>query len=510
MALEPQIKEIEVNYSKKIGEKTFGVSVMLSTNGEKIEKVLYTKNLVEIDKVIVNNGNLQIDGIVNASALAKLENGEIVELKGSTNFSQTLSSQVFVEGLKVFVEPKVLGVQNMMVNDKNLSYVQEIFINIFACEKQKVKYVEGLNKANQKMCNIKYQSITNYQTENFEIGTEIDLPTSISKILACDSFVNAKESICQKDIVSIDGEIYTNVVYLTNDENPKLKNQSYVSDFHQECLIPGVDENQIATAFLNTVSNGYNVVGEMNNKGMLELKNKVSANITTRGNFEIESVLDAFCPIKELNLEYSSFQNEQVVFKKHYVEKIDGSYVLDSDSSIDKVLFCSKGIAKVDSVQKNENNIFIKGTVEVFVVYVLDDENFKMQSVNILVPFESRCTYDELCGDDLLFVDVQIKDVEARNKRAKEIDAIIDVAINVVVSKKNDEVVVSNVTVGEDRKQDLCSMGIYVINSANNCWEVAKKLLVSPDVLMEQNKDLAFPITKPTQIVVYRQKMFEN
>ena len=510
MALEPQIKEIEIKKNKKLEDSKLIINVSLNSNGEKISKVLFSKSLISIDKTVVMKGTVLVEGVLNSFALVKMENGEVQELKTTTAFSHNIQNAKIEENTQAFVEPKLLSAENLVVNDTSLNFVQEVELGLFVCEKQTVKYVEELNKANQKIGTITYQNVTNHKIENFEVNTEIDMPSSISKVLSCESEAILKNTTCMKDILTINGEICTNLIYLTSDDTPKLKSQTYVSDFSQEVLLDGVDEKESAVVCLNTKSNDYSVVGEMNSKGVLELKNKISASIVTRKNCEITAIVDAFCPRKELKLECCGFQHEQIVFNKVFMEKIDGSYVLSGDEQIDKVVFCSKGETKVSNIIKQQDEIVIKGEIEVFVVYVLDDENSSMQSINISIPFETKTVCDEELCEDKVFVDVKIKEVEARNKRAKEIDVLAELCTQVVALCDKNDMVVSGVELGEDRKQNLCSMGIYVVDDANSCWDVAKKLLVNPDVLMEQNKDLSFPINKPTQIIVYRQKTLNN
>lgn len=510
MALEPQIKEIEIKTNKKLESVKTTVQVQLNTNGEKIDKVLFAKSLANIEKVVVSHNNIQIDGIVNSYSLVRVDGGEIVELRKQTNFSCNQVCANVEDGAKVLVIPNVLGAENLNAQEITLSFSQEICLAIFVCEKQKIQYVEEINHANQKIGTIKYQNINGFSTENFEITTEIDLPSSISKILTCECETNIKDSVCSKDILTVNGDVQTNLIYLTNDDVPKVKNQTYSSEFHQEILLNGVDEQDVATVMLNTAESNYDVDGEMSGKGVLEIKNKINACVVTRRPYEIKCMFDAFCPRKELNMEYSSFQTENVVLNKNFNDKVDGNFVLDGDNQIDRIIFCTKGEAKVLGVQKSQDDIVVKGEVGVFVVYALDDEQNTLQSVNIMVPFECKCGCDvDVCADKI-FASVKIKDIDARNKRAKEIDVLTELNICVIALNKCDEVVVCGISVGEDRKQDLCSMGIYVIDKATDCWEVAKKLLVNPDVLMSQNKDLTFPIEKPTQIIVYRQRVINN
>ena len=508
MSLEPQINVVEIKYNKKLDEITFQSNIILTTNGEKIDKVLFTKSLINIQNTNINKGNITIEGVINSTALVKLENGELEELKTSTNFSNVYNSNQITGENKIIVLQKSIETLNLSVNEISISFSEQVVLELFSIEKQNVKYVSQISPANQKLVTEEFSTITHSLNENFELNTEIDLPTSISKILMVESYTITKNVSCLNDLIICDGVINTNLIYLTNDEQPKLKNQTYSQDFHQELLGSGVCEGQNATIFLNTLENNYEVDGEIgSSKGVLELKNKFCANVLVRKNIEIESVFDAFCPRKELEIEHSSFMTQNVVCCKNIIEKIDGNIEFsENDIRIDKVLCSSVGNCYIKNKRIEKDEVIISGNMSCYVVYLLDDEAHTMQSAKVEIPFESSFVCENVLKDDEIFVSVNIKEIDARNKRAKEIDVLAEVCLNVFVLQSKNEVIMSNIVVGEDRKLDLCNMGIYVINKAEDSWDIAKKLLINPDILLSQNPELKFPITKPTQIIVYRQK----
>ena len=500
MALEPQVKNYEIKTNKLVDEIKMKINVNLKTSGEKIGKVLYAKSLVSILKCEQQNGSVLVEGNIHSRAMCVLENGDIEEMSEDSKFSQTAGGGKLDNAVSFFVKPSVLECENLSANDGNLTFVQEILLSVFSLEKESIKYVEELNKANQKIGHITIQNITNHKTEQFEISTELDLPQSVSKILGCDGQVCVKETMCLKDVLTICGEVCSNIIYKTNDENPKLKCQTYLNEFRQEIMLSGLTENEIASVCLNLENLKYEVVGELNSKGMLELKSEVMAYIITRKQDEVRALLDAFCPRRELNFSYASFCCNSISSTKIVNEKIEGNFVVQSDEQIDKVVFCVGSEIK-------DGCVFVKGEIGAYTVYHLDDEQHSLESFNVTIPFESKIKFDEnLVGNEKVLVELKIKNVEARNKRTKEIEVLADVVISAIVVKSKSEAVVNDVTLGDEKNEDFPPLGIYYVNKASDLWSLSKQLMISPDVLECQNKDLSFPITESTQIVVFRQK----
>ena len=77
---------------------------------------------------------------------------------------------------------------------------------------------------------------------------------------------------------------------------------------------------------------------------------------------------------------------------------------------------------------------------------------------------------------------------------------------NVVVLDNNGEAIINEVTLGDERTENLPPLAIYYVEEAADLWQLSKRLLISPEILENQNKNLSFPINEKTQIVVFRQK----
>ncbi len=513
MALEPQIKEIQTRYTTKIGEEKTQTAISLtSSTGEKLVKVLSVKGLPCVESVVQNAGSVVAEGHVCVQALALSEEGEILAITGQANFSTSFNSSSLTAETKVIVTAKNLGVENIGLTDSGISLVSLIGVEYVMLVPQSIKFVQNAAPANQKFGVVKCSDITSAVSETFELTTEIDSPSSASKILLTESYGVLTGTSVSTDLITLKGEVVTNLVYLTSDEKPKLKSQSYTTDFNQEILATGVSAGQEVRASLYTSCNNFEVHGELNSsKGVVVLKNKFRANAYVLAEREFETVVDAFCPDNEIKMKLESFNNQTLVCQKFASEKVDGNIVLAQDTArIDRVLATSSAFVLPGTVTAADETVTATGTVLANVVYLLDDEEQTLQSIQAEIPFEINVKCDGLLDGDQVSANVVVKELEARNKKAKEIDILADLNIQVTATREREDVVVSGVTLGEPVKSRGAAMGVYVVSEANELWDIAKALSVNPDMLLLQNPDLIFPIAKPTQVVVYRQKILKG
>ncbi len=510
MAFEPQITQIETKHNRKLETLKTQSSVTLNANGEKILKVLSTRALPCVTNITVNAGTVVLEGNVFATGLVLTESG-VNSITGQSTFSATYNSQLISAESQVIADVQNVGTENVSLSDLTVSFIEQLAVEISVLENQKISYVSSMAPANEKIETLAYTNLMGAKNEKFDLTTEIDLPNSVSKVLLAESYGAIKDVSASTDLVVLGGEIYTNLVYLTNDETPKLKSQLYVSDFHQEVLFTKVTSENMVFANLSTCSNDFEIQGELtSSKGVVVLKNKFSANIFVYSEGSVEAVVDSFCPRKEMQMNFNSFVNQKVLLSKLVTDKIDGNIVLgDDEIRIDKVVLSSAGDVYVRKAQVLDNDIIISGDAFVNVVYLLDDEERTTEAVVVEIPFETTVRVDDVVSSDTVSAKVVIKETEARNKKSKEIDVLAEIAINVCVLRNSDEAILSNIVIGENRIPPESSMGIYTIEKADDCWDIAKALLVSPEMLLRQNPDLTFPITKPTQIMIYRQQQIK-
>lgn len=511
MAFEPQINEIGTKYNKRLETVKTQSNVSLSSSGEKIEKVLFAKAMPYVNNIITNTGSVVLEGGISANALVVLEGGAITALSNTGSFTATYNASGIAADSQILASVQNLGIDNIVVNDNTVTFSDSVGMELSLIEKQKVSYVTNIQTANQKIGTVDYSTLANAHGESFELNTEIDLPNSVSKVLLAESYGVLKDVTASNDLVTLNGELFTNLVYLTNDEQPKLKNQTYSTEFHQEILSTGTVSGQVATATLDTSSNEFEIQGELSSsKGVIILKNKFNSNIFVESSNTFDCVVDAFCPQKEMQMNLQSFVKQNIVCSKLVNDKVDGNIVLnEEDVRIDKVVATSAGFGVVNKTQVVDDEVVVQGTVYVSTIYLLDDEAHTIQAIQVEMPFETSVRCEGVKTTDNITAKVVVKETESRNKKSKEIDVLADIAVGVVAVREDNGAVVSGIVMGEDRKPQETNMGMYVIQKAEDAWEISKNLLVSPEMLIQQNPSLTFPVTKPTQIIVYRQQIIE-
>ncbi len=508
MAFEPKSADFELKYAKVINSEAVPVVMTLSNSEGAISRVISIYASPLLEQVVANSGSAQIDGKLCAKIIVELVEGGYSCLEGTTNFTIHAMSPEITPESEIFANLYNIGVNNVQASEQSVTFTCNVLAKLKLLCSERVKYLADLPVAEQKKETLSYSDIVASTMQEFEVGVELDLPSSISKILCVESRLVLNSAEAGNDVITLNGEVYSNLVYLTNDENPKLKNQRYSQNFTHELLANNIVGTDKVNASIQNCMVSYEVQGELGNaKSTVILKNECKSNIFVYQNKSIDVVADAFCPNYLLNTEISSFKSQEFEGCELRFEKVDGSITLGDDAPrIDRVLAVSAGNVVLRNSEILDNEIQVSGVLTCNIIYILDDDLGSVQSIFAEVPFTLTIRRDNLDANDLVRLNIVPKEIEARNKKSKEIDILAEVALELDISKNKDGAILQNVTLGERRPENTSAIGLYIVPSANDLWEVSKALAIPGSVIMEQNPDLSFPITTPQRLIIYKQK----
>ena len=119
-------------------------------------------------------------------------------------------------------------------------------------------------------------------------------------------------------------------------------------------------------------------------------------------------------------------------------------------------------------------------------------------------PFEERLEINENITD--CKIDLCITDISARETTRGEVDVCIEATFSVYPKTKRQMGVITEVGLTDSKPLPKYPLSIYIGKAGEDEWDLAKRLNVSPENLIETNKELVFPLTGEERIVIYRQK----
>lgn len=125
-------------------------------------------------------------------------------------------------------------------------------------------------------------------------------------------------------------------------------------------------------------------------------------------------------------------------------------------------------------------------------------------AVTLELPFSFALDAEEIRAGDEVRADVSVVSLSARTLGETEAEMKADLRVTLSSVRKERVSVIVDAAEGEAKTLSDAAISVYLPRPGNTLWDVGKELGVSPEDIMEFNKDLQFPLTGEERIVVYR------
>lgn len=497
---------INSTFRKILGLVQNDVSTTLSSENT-IAKILCSKATSVINNFEAINGELKFNGTVCFSVVYANELGELYSMEQSENFSGKLENEdISINTCALFKTDVIELKVNSSSDDVKLVATVETQVegllteslNVYASNDENI--ITNSNFVNYTMLSKCDKASFNFE-ENFSCKEKID------KILYSKADVKVLDYSLGTDYFTIEGIIKFNCMYVAGEENKELKQFCKFYKFKEEIESEGISKDgfMIIRSMINNCMITTNIT-EKDDENIVTFSIPVDVHFAYLLSSSHEVVVDAYSLKNKLNLNIESFKVADKNILKCFDEKIDGQLVIDDDAPrIVKIMSCCGENVSITNSYKNGDNIVVEGLASVNVIFMEeDDENEKLNSIIVEVPFSIENRFDELMeGDDITSV-AMIKDIDCKCKKGKEINLDLDLTICVNAFSTIEEMALTGVEAGEALSPKEACLQIYFARKGNTLWDISKGLGAKPEKILDQNPNINLPLEQDEKIVLFK------
>lgn len=496
---------INSTFRKNLGVIQNEVGVTISADNN-IAKILCSKAKSVINNYEAINGEIKFNGSVCFNVVYANELGEIFSLEQSENFSGKIENEnISVNTCAIFKTDIIELKQNFSNDDVKLTATVETGVeglltdSVNAYESTDENIVTNSNF-------VSYTTLNKCDKVSFSFDENFSSKEPIERILMTNADVKILEYSLGTDYFTVEGVVMFNMMYVAGDETKQLKQYCKCYKFKEElesenltkegCLIL---RSQINNCLITTN------VEPKEDEFVVNFSIPVDVNFAYLTTETHEVVVDAYSLKNKLNLNIESFAVAGNNLLKCFDEKIDGQLVISDDAPrIVKIIsYCGENVS-VTNAYKNEDNVVVEGLCSVNVIFLEeDDENDKLNSVVIEVPFSIENRFDEIQENDEITTTVMIKEIECKCKKGKEINVDIDLTICVNAFNSTEEMALTGVETREELTPKEACLQIYFARKGNTLWDISKGLGTKPEIILDQNPNLNLPLENDEKIILF-------
>ncbi len=487
----------------KLPSSDFAVECNVSLGCE-IGKILSVGVKANEEANEVLNGIVNYSGSVDLKIIYMTNDGEINSSCHSCAFSSKFESNDIVSGGDAFIVLKVVDSSVESISGDTIRLVVNLNQSgVLSYEKE----VDTIGSNDEDVCTrneeIEVVRLVGSKKDSFEVESSVTIKENIKKLLTTESQVLLKSVESGTGFVSLQGDVLTRVLYLTDED--KFESFYMTESFKEEIEVDGTEKENIVEAYLSVKEENVSSEIENDDNGQkLTVKVPVKAYIKVYKSEVVSVISDLYSTKEEINVTTESFENSVVCPTAVVEDKIEGSLTLDEDSPrVDKVLFASGNGVTLTNVYLQDGEVTVEGIAKTNVVY-LNDESNSLNSVQAEIPFSFTEKYNCDCQGEIVASAI-VTDVDVVVKKGRDLyyDAKVKVAINCFYDRLS--AVISEASESEPLPERDYAMEVLFARSGQNAWDIAKMAHVPVEQVAIQNPDTVFPLEEDSSIVLYYQ-----
>lgn len=509
MTVTPKFEKIKADDYKTLAPRQTAVECVLKAEQDSVIKEVLSiscdVSLLAIEGVA---GEARYSGRVDFKALYLNAQGRTDTVAYYADFNDKIEDAAV---LPVSRLQCMLSVADSEIVSFNKEEIKLLCVIEASVKVGNVREITAVSDGEGFLCNHSSANISNFSgggKDICETGEEFEEKLLISKILLSDACVIISSVTAGVDCIIAEGEAAVNLTYLCGDDDEEIGCVTKILPFRQEIdakdVLPA--DKAFADCELKTLKVNA-VVDEENRLTTIDLN--VSIEITARAYSSacINYVDDAFAADLKLNLNYTDINSRMFIASFNYKRALEGVAVLDDDlTPAEKILAAAASRVHIANIIPAQGSVTVEGIAVTTVLYSgTKDDVMRLASVNVDIPFSIVLEAEGCRKGDSVNVSAAVFEVEARSRKGREIEVVMQVKMRADLFSDETITVLSQVEAGEEKISDQSSITIYFPSGNERLWDIAKQLGTSPQSIMDDNPDVSFPAAG-SKLFIYRQK----
>jgi hypothetical protein len=477
---------------------------------ETIAKILCARTAVCLQDAEVLNGEARYLAKARFEIVYLSQNGNVNVINDTVDFNGRLQDPLFNTTMYALVNAQVVDAQinDVKPDSVTLSSIIDTLIDVIVTED--VKYLEDggdrIVVRKEKFC---YCTLASKNKSTFKVVEEYETKENMGKLLLATVNICNQEVICGTNYITIKGTINLNLTYETDGEEKEIKSSLKTFKYSEEIEAEGVMPGSAINLILKVKEDEVSVFGNnIDGSTVLKISVGMCYNYAALNTEYIDAVTDAFSLDNNINLIAESFDKCKFVIPAIYSHIVTTSAVIDEEEQIESIEANCGGTAFVANSYTIDNYVVAEGIVNTNIIYYTfnEAEELMYNSLAVQVPYSIEIPLDAATKNSSSMVFVGVKDMQVRRKRGKEIELQVELCAFTQVYENEQEMVVSNIEFVGNNMVDENSLKMYAVSKDSTLWDVCKRTMAEPERIMEQNKELEFPLKEDTIIVIYKPK----
>ncbi len=510
-------KEIRTNNHKatKNVQLTIDEDFNVTDSKQDIDKIITSRGQVMIDDTEPMVDRIRVKGHVSYRILysvAKAE-GELDSMEGSVPFEETINVDDLLPSYDTSVTCEIEDLNISMIHSRKIEVKGLLQMKINVTEQDTIEGATGMENGENIQCMYKkvpYTRTVADQKDIFRVREQMTIPQSkpnIRTLIWHSVTVNEVETKPLDNKINIHGELEIFLIYRAEEQMP-LQYLNLDIPFTGEVDCAGSMEGMTADIGVALGETQLNVEpDEDGEERVLNLEANLELDIRIYQEEELELLGDMFSTTACINIETETFDHESLLTrnnaKTRIVERLKRK---ENQAGILQVCYV-EGNVKIDDTHTTEEGIVVDGAVEVNIIYIAEDDNRPMNSLNGFLPFTYLVEAKDISQDTVYHIRPTLEQISSIMLGSDEVEIKAVINLSIIAFEKKKCKVITDMSVSEidyEKMNQLAGIIGYMVQEEDTLWNIAKRYYTSIDTIRKVNQLERDELTPGQKLIIVK------
>ena len=430
------------------------------------------------------DGKIRIDGSVNTYIMYLVDdaNGSVRGLNTVLDFTQVIDIDGCMPEMTAKVSVDINNIECRILNGRKINIKTVLNIDSKIYLNENIEIISNVNSLDD------IQVLNNNRIINSLIGDgntkvyakdtiSVDAADEIAEIMKANIRITNKDIKFSYNKVLAKADADITIMYLTEDN--RVKNIDTKVPIMGFVDIENISDNSICDVDYQI----KNLIIKPNNADMhsIYIEAEIEISCSAYETRNINLIEDLYSVSSDLN-----FTQKQIVAmseKQNLKDICNIREQINIPELGDNRLYNVKVVPNIVNITIMNGKIVYEGEMDVELLFEI---NTSINSRNIQIPFNFNITNEQIDENCVIDTDIDIiRDDFVVN--SGNIDTNVELQFNVSISKNHNLNIIDEISVEENRDNNIYSMVIYFAKPGDNLWKIAKKFKSTVDDISRVN-----------------------
>ncbi len=464
-----------------------------------IVKILQVDGRVNIDTVDVNTDRLNYTGKVEFNILYLAEGADkpVHSMMVSLPIDDFMNMDGLTRNMTVDVVYDIEHVDYKVLNGRKLNVKAVLEMVSRATDLMQNDIVvdfKGISGVQVQRQSLNLSRLIESKEDKFIIKDELSVPAgkpNIREILQCSANIRNKDIKVANGKVVLKGDLYITTLYSGDTDESTVEFMEHEVPFNGFVESRECTEEMFSDVGMKIQNQYVQVRPDLDGEErVLEVEIVVGARVRVMRVDDIQIIEDAYCLNKNLRLIQEKVKYQKMVCRNKNQCSVKETVTIDGAHPDILQVYNVVGRPKVDDIRIVDDKVVLEGIINASILYVAADDENPLCAHQEVIPFRQVVETKGAIAGMKVHVDPSIEHIGFNMLSNNEVEVRFTMSLNTQVT---DEGEVDMITGAELKDLDMAvvdrmaTMTIYVCQSADSLWKIAKRYNSSVQELAELN-----------------------